>query len=225
VNVQFVGSFRVERLPDATPRKNTMKKSIALATVALAAAVGTGYATHPDESKQLFDAAVRALERMWNNIETNPVPVLVALGTFLVTIAYHKAKGKSLRESVEFAATRIKVVEAPAPAAGEPEPAVVKRAQARATRTQLLADQFGLENRIRKLPDEVKKAEKETCYAEQEVTEAEQALTEAEQTLEAKLAANEAAAAKLEALRKELAAGESEIAAIAAELKRLADVV
>lgn len=193
-----------------------MKKFIALATVA--AAVGTGYATHPDEARQFLDAAARAAERVRGSIEANPVPVLVALGTFLLTIVYHKAKGKSLRESVAFAATRVTLVPVPTPAAGEHATAVVKRAQARATRTQLVADQIGLENRIRKLPDEVKKAEKEACYTEQSLADARRAVV-------AKLTAHEEAVAKLEALREELAAGESEVAAIAAELKKLAEVV
>ncbi len=193
-----------------------MKKFIALATVA--AAVGTGYATHPDEARQFLDAAARAAERVRGSIEANPVPVLVALGTFLLTIVYHKAKGKSLRESVAFAATRVTLVPVPTPAAGEHATAVVKRAQARATRTQLVADQIGLENRIRKLPDEVKKAEKEACYTEQSLADARRAVV-------AKLTAHEEAVAKLEALREELAAGESEVAAIAAELKKLAGVV
>ena len=193
-----------------------MKKFIALATVA--AAVGTGYATYPDEARQFLDAAARAAERVRGSIEANPVPVLVALGTFLLTIVYHKAKGKSLRESVAFAATRVTLVPVPTPAAGEHATAVVKRAQARATRTQLVADQIGLENRIRKLPDEVKKAEKEACYTEQSLADARRAVV-------AKLTAHEEAVAKLEALREELAAGESEVAAIAAELKKLAEVV
>ena len=193
-----------------------MKKFIALATVA--AAVGTGYATHPDEARQFLDAAARAAERVRDSIEANPVPVLVALGTFLLTIVYHKAKGKSLRESVAFAATRVTLVPVPTPAAGEHATAVVKRAQARATRTQLVADQIGLENRIRKLPDEVKKAEKEACYTEQSLADARRAVV-------AKLTAHEEAVAKLEALREVLAAGESEVAAIAAELKKLAEVV
>jgi len=191
-----------------------MKKFIALATVGLTAAVGIGYATHPKEFERYQAAAVQAAVRMWNNIEANPVPVLVALGTFLLTIVYHKLKGKSLRESVEFAATRVTVVPVPA----VPENAVVKRAQARATRTQLLADQIGLENRIRHLPGEVKKAEKDACYTEQ-------AVSDAEKALEAKRHAHADAVAKLEALRKELAVGEAELTAMAGELKKLADVV
>ena len=167
-----------------------MKKFIALASVGVGAAVGTAYAAHTDEFAPFLANATRAAERLWTGVEANPVPVLVALGTFLLTIVYHKAKGKSLRESVAFAATRVTLVPVPTPAAASPEPLVVKRAQARATRTQLIADQIGLENRIRKLPDEVKKAEREVCYAEQAVTDGETALTAAEEALEAKLAAS-----------------------------------
>ncbi len=192
-----------------------MKKFIALAAVGFGAAVGAGYATHPNEFAEYAAIATRAAERVWVGIEANPVPVLIALGTFLLTIVYHKAQGKTLRESVEVAATRVTVVQA---AAGVPEPAVVKRAQARATRTQLLADQFGLENRVRKLPDEVKKAEKDACYTEQ-------AVADAKRSLKAKEKAHEDAVARLAALQKEAAAGEAELAAIGAELKRLAEVV
>lgn len=192
-----------------------MKKFIALAAVGFGAAVGAGYATHPDEFAHLPAQAAGAAERSWANVEANPVPVLVALGTFVLTVAYHQARGKSLRESVEVAATRVTVVAAPA---AQPEPAVVRRAHARATRTQLLADQIGLENRVRKLPDEVKKAEKDACYTEQ-------AAADTERALKARRAAHADAVAKLSALRKEAAAGEAELAAIAAELKRLADVV
>ena len=201
-----------------------MKKLFALAVLTAAMTVASVYTTHPDEFLQASDTVAAAALRVWAGIEANPVPVLVALGTFLLTIVYHKLKGKSLRESVEVAATRVTVVAVPTPVA-EAENLVVKRAQARATRTQLIADQIGLENRIRKLPDEVRKAEQDVCYTEQAVTAAEDALTKAETTMEAKLEAESAAKAKLEALRKELAAGESELAAIAVELKKLAVVV
>ena len=203
-----------------------MKKLIALAVLVAGAAGATVYTTHPDEFRQASEVAALAAVRMWAGIEANPTPVLVALGTFLLTIVYHKLKGKSFGESVEVAATRVTVVAVPALGPGaEPETAVVKRAQLRATRTQLITDQIGLENRIRKLPDEVRKAEQEVCYAEQAMASAEEALTKAETTMEAKIEAHTAANAKLEALRKELAAGESELNAITAELKKLADVV
>jgi chromosome segregation ATPase len=196
-----------------------MKKLIALATVTVVATVGTVATTHPDDSRQLVDRLAATALRAWEGIEANPLPMLLALGTFLLTIAYHKMRGKSLRESVEVAATRVTVVPVPSSSVtAEQETAVVARAKARATRTQLIADQIGLENRYRKLPDEVKKAEKEACYTEE-------ALSEACDTLEEKQKAHEEAVAKLSALRKELAEGEAEMAAIAAELKKLAELV
>ena len=199
------------------------KKLIALAVVVGGAAVGTAYVQRPTEFTRTVERGLVSAERLWGGVEANPGPVLVALGTFLVTIVYHKARGKSLRESVEVAATRVQVVTV-APTVEAPNP-VVERARARATRTQLIADQIGLENRLRKLPDEIRKAEQDVCYAEQAVADAEAALTKAEETLEAKLAANEAVSTKLEALRRELAGGEAEIEAIATELKKLADAV
>ncbi|MCI0703551.1 MAG: hypothetical protein L0241_20920, partial [Planctomycetia bacterium] len=145
-----------------------MMKRLALLTVFLsAAAVGTGYATHPDEFTHYIGVASVAALRVWENIEAHPVPVLVALGTFLLTVVYHKAKGKTLRESVEVAATRVTVIPVPTKVTEEDNNPVVKRAQARATRTQLMADQIGLQNRLRKLPEEITKAEKEACYTEQ----------------------------------------------------------
>lgn len=219
-NVRFAA-----HLLDAHLRESIMRKLIALAVAGTGAAVGAAYIRRSDEFASLADRAVAAAERLLVGVEANPGPVLVALVTFLVTIVYHKARGKSLRESVEVAATRVQVVAVPAPLPADSLNSVVERARARATRTQLIADQIGLENRLRKLPEEIRKAELDACYTEQAVTEAEAALTRAEESLEAKLTANQTSAAKLEALRKELAGGETEMAAIGAELKKLADAV
>ena len=193
-------------------------KRIALATVALAVGVGTVAQLRPEQFKQYSNEFVAAAPRLWDRLEANPTPVLIALGTFLATVVYHKARGKSLRESVEVAATRVTVVSVPTPPAAEPETPVVRRAKARATRAQLIADQILLQNRYRRLPEAVTKAEKEACYTEQAVTECEQALA-------GKRATHNEAAAKLEALRKEWAEGEAELAEIDAELKRLAELV
>ena len=195
-----------------------MKKFIALASLGIGTVASTVYATHTDEFAPFLANATRTVERLWTGIEANPVPVLVALGTFMLTILYHKARGKSLRESVEVAATRVQVIAVSAPATGEADNPVVKRAQARATRTQLSADQIALENRIRTLPSTVKQAEKDACYTEQ-------AVADGEKSLAAKRQANEETATKLESLRKELAEGRAELSAIAAERKRLAEVV
>lgn len=192
-----------------------MTKRIAFATVCLGA-VGAVVGTHPGEFAWAAGEALKAGRGAWGGVESNPLPVAAALGTFLLTVGYHKARGKSLRESVEVAATRVTVVSVPA--RSEAETAVVHRAKARAVRTQLIADQIGLQNRNRKLPEAVVKAEQEVCYAEH-------AAAEVGQLLAAKRKAHGEAVAKLDALRKEKADGEAEVAAIEAELKKLADVV
>ena len=116
------------------------------------------------------------------------------------------------------AATRVAVVQVPVKEVAEAESPVVMRAKARATRTQLIADQIGLKNRQRKLPVEIETAERETCYTEQAVADARKALGE-------KHKAHNVALAKLKALREEQAASEAELAAIASELEKLAERV
>lgn len=192
-------------------------KRIALATVCLAAAVGVVNAKFPAEFKEHATRAEQAAWRAWDGIAANPYPVGVAVGTFLLTVVYYKAKGKSLRESVEVAATRVTVVTVP-PAPTEAETAVVARARARATRTQLLADQIGLQNRHRRLPEAVVKAEQDACYTEQAVADAERVLADRRK-------AHDEAARKLDAIRKEKAAGEAELAEIEVELKKMADAI
>jgi hypothetical protein len=189
-------------------------KRMALVAACLAAA-GAGYGTHPEQLRRHAAVAATAARRAWEGVQANPVPASLAVGTFLLTVLYHKARGKSLRESVEVAATRVKVVAVPA---GADENRVLRRAKARATRAQLLTDQIVLQDRQRKLPGEVLQAEKEACYTEQAVADAERKLADRRK-------AHDAAAAKLEALRKEKAQGAAELAEIEAELHKLADLV
>ena len=193
-------------------------KRIVLMSVCVAATAGVGYGVYPDEYAQSLKVAAIAMLRVWENIEANPYPVLIAIGTFLATVLYHTARGKSLRESVEVAATRVTVIPVPHKQAEDHENPVLKRAKARTTRAQLIADQIGLQNRHRKLPDEILKAEKDTCYTQQ-------ALSDAERTVLARRKAHDEAVIKLEALRKVNADHEGELAEIEAELKKLADLV
>jgi hypothetical protein len=199
-------------------------KRIMLAVVCLAAVGGTVYALQPEEVRPYAAVAEQAAVRAWEAVAANPGPVIFAVATFFLTVVYHKARGKSLRESVEVAATRVAVVPVPTPALEADNP-VLRRAKARATRAQLIADQIGLQNRLRKLPESVVKAEKEACYAEQALTDAERALANAERTLADRRKAHEEALAALEAARKERAKGEAELAEIEAELRKLAELV
>jgi hypothetical protein len=195
-----------------------MIKRLALLTLFLApVAAGVACFKNPDEFTRHVDLASRTVPEIWNAVEAHPVPVIFAVGTFLLTVLYHKAKGKSFRESVEVAATRVAVVSVPAREQPEENP-VLSRAKARATRTQLLADRIGLENRQRKLPEEIVKAEKEVCYTEQAVADSKRVLGE-------KHKAHNKAVASLKSLRAEQAECDGELAAIKVELQKLAELV
>ena len=190
---------------------------IALAMVAVSALIGGAYVKYPVEMKRSIEWVSEAGEWTWENVRANPVPVGLALGTFLLTVVYHKAKGKSLRESVEVAATRVAVIPV-AVAGAEDEHPVVKRARARATRAQLLADQVGLQNRQRKLPEEVLRAEKDAAYTEQAVADAERKLNQQQKH-------HDEAVARLELLQMEKEQADAEMLVIAAELAKLSEVV
>jgi hypothetical protein len=192
-------------------------KRIALLVGILAGAGVAGYANCPAEFTNYANEAHALGLRAADGIRSNAMPIGLAAGTFLVTVGYHKAKGKTLRESVEVAATRVTVVPVHQTVV-EPETAVVKRARARATRTQLIADQIALENRHRKLPDAVAKAEKEVCYSEK-------ALAEAERSLAEQRKAHENAVARLDSLYEERDNAQAELAAISDELNKLAVLV
>ncbi|HEX3148316.1 MAG TPA: hypothetical protein VHR66_09555 [Gemmataceae bacterium] len=192
-------------------------KRIAFLFVCVFAALAFGYVKFPDEFNQGVEWTTKSGQWAWEGIKANPLPVGFAVGTFLLTVVYQKAKGKSLRESVEAAATRVTVVNVPAKDA-DADNRVVQRAKARATRAQLLADQIGLQNRQRKLPEEVLKAEKDACYSEQ-------ALADAERKLAEKQKNHDEAVTKLEALRKEKAMSMAELAEIEVELTKLAELV
>ncbi|HYH66017.1 MAG TPA: hypothetical protein VD866_15070 [Urbifossiella sp.] len=196
-----------------------MKRRLVLATAALgAAAAAAGYLQDPTNLDRVLDAARPVAGRAWDGVTANPGPVVLAFATFVLTVLYHAARGKTLCESVEVAATRVTVIPVPQPAPPGDESPVLARAKARAARTQLVADQIGLENRARQMPAAIREAEQEACYTEQ-------GAADAARTLAARKQAHEDAVAKLAALRREKAAADAELTAIRAELRKLADVV
>jgi len=198
-----------------------MKRYVFATIAVIVVAAGIGFWLFPDEMIQYGEQTNDFFVWLWTCIATNPFPVVIALGTFLLTVVYHKARGKSLRESLEVAATRVTVVSTPAPGPELPkevETPVVQRARARATRTQLLTDQIGLQNRHRKLPEEILKAEKDVCYSQKELTEAKNVLTAKQKTHHDNVT-------RLEGLRNEKATADAELGAIDTELKKLAPMV
>ena len=81
------------------------------AIVVLAAAVGAGAMLRPVEFRQAGGLAGKAALRIKEGVIANPVPVVLGGGTFLLTVAYHTVRGRSLRESVEVAAIGVRTAE------------------------------------------------------------------------------------------------------------------
>ena len=182
-----------------------MKRILTAAAAGLAVAAAVGAKARPAETDRLLGATAAAAARSWAGVEGNPVPAAVAAGTLVLTLAARKRRGKPAGLVLT-------------PPAAEAEPAVVRRAKARATRAQLIADHIGLENRKKKMGAEVNQAEKDACYTEQAVADAERVLAD-------KRKAHQAAAARLAGLAAEGRQLRDELAAIGAELKKLADQI
>lgn len=120
----------------------------------------------PVEKTQAFvsngwDRTERYADRGLEKIEENPIPILVALGTLLLTIVYHKAKGKTLRQAMEVAVTKVNTIEVER----QSRPGATARAQARATYQQLERDQKELEDRLKILPAAIELAKKKLATA------------------------------------------------------------
>ena len=186
-----------------------MKRIGLAAAAALAVVAGLGAKARPAEARRLAEEAAEAAVRARAGVEANPVPAAVALGTFLLTVGYRKGRAKVAGRAAGLVL---------APPADEAEPPVVRRAKARATRAQLVADQIGLENRRKKMAGEVGQAERDACYTEQAVGDAERVLGERRK-------AHQAAADRLDALAAEQEQVRQDLAAIDAELKKLAELV
>ena len=195
-------------------------KKFAVAVLVLAITACVVYLKNANELQPYLEKAKGLANGIRSNAESNPIPIVVAVGTFLLTCIYHKARGKSLRDAVEVAATRVTVVPmaSATPVESEPVNPVLMRAYARTTRTQLLADQTILKTRINKVPDDVTAAEKEFCFAEKQVLEAKRSLGEKHKT-------RNLATRKLDSLREQLNEGRKEIDAIENELTKLANYV
>lgn len=161
------------------------------------------------------DAVVGAAERGWAGVEGNPVPVVAALGTFLLTVVYHKSKGKSLRQALEVATTRVHVVEPVGPpAATPPVSKVVVKAQQRTTYLQLVADRDAKESELKPL---IERADKLTAEAEKRHTD----LQIAEAVAAAKRLAAAEADAQVAALRQKIEQGQDELLELDHEIEQL----
>lgn len=85
-------------------------------------------------------------------------------GLFLTTVAILRRRGKTTKEAFRTAAF-------PATVAVPEEPPAVRRARAKTLRTQLIADQIGIEGQLRKLPEQIGHAEKGASYTRKHLVE------------------------------------------------------
>jgi hypothetical protein len=116
-----------------------------------------------------FDRIVDLIHGVADKCRDNPVPIYVAVAWFSLTFVYHWAKGKSFRESVEVAATRVKVVEQPT---AQPVSPVIEKAQASVIYLQLVETCDEVEAKIKRLNDERKKADEVAAKALREADQA-----------------------------------------------------
>lgn len=105
-------------------------------------------------------------DKGWTKIEENPIPIIVALLTLLLTIVYHKAKGKSFRQALETSITKVQTIELPLQQVQTPT--AQSRAINKATLKQLKEDQKETETEIYKLVPEIDKAKIEVSRTENE---------------------------------------------------------
>ena len=154
-----------------------------------------------EELSRPMSEVSRLARQVGEGVAANPIPTALGLLTFVLTAGIRFGRNKS-RPTADSRA----------------ESTVLQRAMARATWTQLVADQIALENRHKSLPESIRKAERDACYTEN-------ALTECGRVLATKELAHLDAVAKLDSLRKEKARAEAEVTAIKSELQKLAEVV
>lgn len=165
-----------------------------------------------DFTERTYDKAENYAEKGWGKLEENPIPVLVALVTMILTVVYHRTKGKTFRQALEVAVTKVNTVEVGERISGPSSAA--SRAQAALMYQQLERAQASFEGRLKHLPGTIDAGRKATNRA---ATEAQVAQKTAD---EKKLAFKQAldALAKLEA---EQEAGQRELVEIDAELAAL----
>lgn len=167
-----------------------------------------------EQAQPHFDRLVDLVHGVVDKCRDNPVPIYVAVAWFLFTMVYHWAKGKSFRESVEVAATRVKVVEQPATTTqAETVSPVVLEAQQKLLSHQLKGEAIAITDRLKKLPELMKKAEVEVCHRQKQETEAKSVHTVAFKNLSD-------ASKNLAKLRAEHFESINKLAAIETELER-----
>lgn len=120
-------------------------------------------------AEKTVDVTERTADRVWTAAEQHQATIVIALLTVLVTIVYHKANGKSLRQAVEIAATRVHTVPTAVPVSREPDPTTaIGRAGLKVLADQLEVDRDRLENAAKNMPMRLETARKNLKKAKSE---------------------------------------------------------
>lgn len=99
------------------------------------------------------------------------------VGAFLCSVVMLRSRGKSTKEAFKTAAF-------PATSVQE-ESHVVRKAKNKGLRTQLIAEQIGLENQLRKMPGQIEAAQKNVSWTSKHLQEAEIAYKKAKEDYDA----------------------------------------
>lgn len=100
-----------------------------------------------DPAESAMEKTTVLVTKLWDSIESNPGPSLLALALFIITVVYHKRRGTSTVEALK--ATLLKTHPA------EPVNPILEKIQREALEGQMLDAFDRLEKRSRDLPDEI----------------------------------------------------------------------
>lgn len=184
-------------------------RKLALLAPILAIGAGTGFKeAYPETAQEWIQVLIPMGMNLWDKVETNPTPYVTSIGFFVLAVVIQVRRGKTIKEAVQAVVAKGPVTESD----------VVVRSRNRALKNQLLTDQIGLQNRIRKLPEEIKRAEVDFAHTQKD-------LRSAEENLKIKVANHKLSSDKLKALEDEAIRSHEEHAHIQTELNGLKDMV
>lgn len=126
-----------------------------------------------EPADQTFTKVMTHASKLWESIEANPGPSILAIGLFVITVIYHKRRGASTVEALK--AVVLKTTPA------EPENPVLVKIQKEALQNQMYKAYDKLSDRSKVLPEEIGTASAHVQRAEVIYNKARDAALRAEQ--------------------------------------------
>lgn len=116
--------------------------------------------TIADSVDQPYNYVASHASGVADNVKQNFMSYFTGI-LFLTTVAILRLRGKTTKEAFRTAAFPTTIEEPPA----------IRRARAKTLRTQLIADQIGMEGQLRKLPEQIAHAEKGASFTRKHLIE------------------------------------------------------